>query len=150
MKLGSKFNPSLHSSQTGFQLFEVLFGHFPVCSWAQKALAVDHRAGKTKQGFNSWVSKIVTAWCLYFIANFFLLLFFLHLFIFERQRETEHEQGRGRERGRHRIRSRLQALGCQHRAQYGARTHEPWDHDLSRSRTLNRLSHPGTPIANFY
>ena len=62
-----------------------------------------------------------------------------------RKRETEHEQGRGRERGRHRIRSGLQALSCQHRARRGAQTREPRDHDLSRSRTLNRLSHPGAP-----
>ena len=61
------------------------------------------------------------------------------------ERETEHEQGRGRERGRHRIQSRLQVLSCRHRARRGARTHEPRDHDLSRSRTLNRLSHPGAP-----
>ena len=26
-----------------------------------------------------------------------------------------------------------------------ARTHEPWDHHLSRSQTLNWLSHPGAP-----
>ena len=32
-----------------------------------------------------------------------------------------------------------------HSAWRWARTHEPWDHDLSQSRTLNRLSHPGTP-----
>ena len=38
--------------------------------------------------------------------------------------ETEHKWVRGRERGRHRIRSRLQILSCQHRAQRGARTHE--------------------------
>ena len=42
--------------------------------------------------------------------------------------------------------SRLQALSCQHRARRGARTHEPRDRDLSRSRPLNRLSHPGTPL----
>ena len=59
--------------------------------------------------------------------------------------ETEHEQGRGRERRRHRIRSRLQALSCQHRAWHRARTHRPQDHDLSWSQTLKRLSHPGTP-----
>ena len=41
--------------------------------------------------------------------------------------------------------NRLQALSCQHRARRGARTHELWDHDLSLSRTLNRLSHPGAP-----
>ena len=49
------------------------------------------------------------------------------------------------EGGRHRIWSRLQALSCQHRAPCGAWTHELRDHDLSRSRTLNRLSHPGAP-----
>ena len=51
-----------------------------------------------------------------------------------------------RERGRHRIQSRFQALSCQHRAQCGARTHGPWDHDLSWSQKVNRLSHPGAPI----
>ena len=70
--------------------------------------------------------------------------FYIYLF-FERQRETEHEQGRGRERGRPRIRSRLQAPSCQHRARHGARSHKPWDGDLSWSRTLNWLSHPGAP-----
>ena len=58
--------------------------------------------------------------------------------------ETECKWARG-ERGRHRSRSRLQAPTCQHRARCGARTHEPWDHDLSRSRTLNWMSHPGAP-----
>ena len=62
-----------------------------------------------------------------------------------RQREIEHEWGRVRERGRHSIRNRLQALSCQHRARRGARTHRPRDHDPSRSRPLNRLSHPGAP-----
>ena len=69
-----------------------------------------------------------------------------YLFLKVRERETEHEKGRSRERRRHRIRSRLQALSCQHRAQSGAWTHVPWDHDLSWSWTLNRLSHPGTPM----
>ena len=58
----------------------------------------------------------------------------------ERETEHEHEQGRGRERGRHRIWSRFQALSCQHRAWCRAQTHEPWDHDLSWSQTLNQLS----------
>ena len=51
--------------------------------------------------------------------------------------------GGGSERGRHRIWNRLQALSCQHRAWCGARTHGPRDHDLSWSRMLNWLSHPG-------
>ena len=69
--------------------------------------------------------------------KFFLICLFL--------RETEHERGRGRERGRHRIGSRFQALSHQPRARRGARTRGPRDRDLSRSRTLNRLSHPGAP-----
>ena len=70
--------------------------------------------------------------------------FFKSFFILER--ETGCEQGRDRERGRHRIRNRLQALSCQHRARRGARTHEQRDRDLSRSRTLHRLSPPGAPV----
>ena len=58
--------------------------------------------------------------------------------------------GWGRDRGRHRIWIRLQAPSCQHRARRGARTHGPWDHDLNRSWTLNRLSHPGTPSVYLY
>ena len=74
---------------------------------------------------------------------FFLIFFNIYLFL--RQRETEHEQRRVRERGRHRIWNRLQALSCQHRARHGARTHGPRDRDLSWSRPLNWLSHPGAP-----
>ena len=62
-----------------------------------------------------------------FIWTYFFLMFFKHLFFLT---ETEHKQGRERQRGRHRIWRRLQALRCQHRAQHGARTHEPWEHDL--------------------
>ena len=76
-------------------------------------------------------------------------MFYLFLRERERERETEHEQGRVRERGRHRIRSRLQALSCQHTAQRRARTHRPRDHDLSQSRTLTRLSHPGAPPMSY-
>ena len=70
---------------------------------------------------------------------------FVFLNVYLVLRETEREQGRGRERGRHRIRSRLRALSCRPRARLGARTHEPQDHDLSRSRPLNPLSPSGTP-----
>ena len=49
------------------------------------------------------------------------------------------------ERETHRIPSRHQAPSCHHRAWHGAQTHKPWDHDLSRSWTLNWLSHPDTP-----
>ena len=44
---------------------------------------------------------------------------------------------------------RLQAPSCQHRARRGARTHEPRDHALSRSRTPRRLSRPGAPALIF-
>ena len=54
--------------------------------------------------------------------------------------------GGGSERGRHRIWNRLQALSCQHRDRRRAQTHGRRDHDLSRSRLLNRLSHPGAPL----
>ena len=74
----------------------------------------------------------------------FIFLNFLLMFIY--YWETEREQGRGRVRGRHRIGSRLQAPSCQHGAPCGAQTHKPQDHDLSRSRTLDRLSHPGTHV----
>ena len=58
--------------------------------------------------------------------------------------------GKVRERGRHRITSRLQVPSCQHRARCRARTHGTRDHDLSRSRSLNRLSHPGAPQTCFF
>ena len=60
------------------------------------------------------------------------------MFIFERE---SMQAGEGqRERGRHRTPSRLQALSYQHKARCGAWTHKPWDHDLSRSQTLNQLT----------
>ena len=41
------------------------------------------------------------------------------MFIYFRERKTESMSGGGAERGRHRLRSRLQALTCQHRANVG-------------------------------
>ena len=78
---------------------------------------------------------------------FFIFLMFIYFWERETDRQTEHEWGRGRERGRHRNRGRLQALSCQHRAWREAWTHKQWDHDLSRSRMLNQLSHPGNSVA---
>ena len=76
----------------------------------------------------------------------FLVVFFsFQYFFFDvylKERETECQRGRVRERGRHGTQSRLQAPSRQHRARRGARTQWMWDHDLSRSRTLNQLS-PG-------
>ena len=62
------------------------------------------------------------------------------MFICSWERQTEHEWGRDR------LWSRLQALSCQHRAWRRTQTHELLDHDLSRSPTLNQLSHPVTPL----
>ena len=73
------------------------------------------------------------------------------MFIFERERGGTSEAGVvgglvvQREGGRHRIQSRLLVPSCQRRARCRARTREVWDRDLSRSHTLHRLSHPGTP-----
>ena len=61
------------------------------------------------------------------------------------ERETECEQGRGRRERETQNPKQLQAPSCQHRARRGAGTREWRDCDLSRSRTLNRLSHPGAP-----
>ena len=68
----------------------------------------------------------------------FELIFFIMFIYFW---ETECEQGRDRERGRRRIWSRSSV--CTATPQRGAQTHKPWGHDLSWSRTLNRLSHQG-------
>ena len=66
-----------------------------------------------------------------------------NVYLFLRQRERESRGGAEREGDR--IGSGLQAPSCQHRAPHGARTQEPWDHDLSRCQMLSRLSHPGAP-----
>ena len=87
-------------------------------------------------------SQCQTNYCLCFLLEVFFLMF---IFDRERERERARMSGGGAERGRHRIWSRLQAPSCQHRARCGAPTHEPWDHDLSRSQKLNQLSHPGAP-----
>ena len=87
-------------------------------------------------------------WLLLIVFKLFFFFFNVYLFLREgeRQSASRGEAERERERGRHRIRSRLRAPSCQHRARRGARTHRPRDHDPSRSRTLNRLSHPGAPL----
>ena len=72
------------------------------------------------------------------------------MFIYFWNRERDRAwTGEGQRERETQNRSRLQALRCQHRAQHGARTHGTWNHDLSRSQTLNRLSHPGAPNGNY-
>ena len=76
----------------------------------------------------------------------FFFQFLKYLFIFEKETQSTSRGGAERERETQ-ILKRLQAPSCQHRARRGARTHEPPDGDLSRTQTLNRLSHPGAPSA---
>ena len=59
--------------------------------------------------------------------------------------ERAQVQGRNRERGRERESQAGSGLTGR-RARRGARTHEPRDRELGRSRVLNRLSHPGAPV----
>ena len=84
------------------------------------------------------------------MLSYFILFFNFLTFIYFWDRERQSMNGGGSERGRHRIRNRLQALSCQPRARRGARTHGPRDHDLGRSRTPNRLSHPGAPSSHSF
>ena len=75
---------------------------------------------------------VILAFCIINIAirihsNCKIHLKFFFMFIFERERRAWCKWGRGRERG---DRDLKQALQCQHRARYGALTHEPLNHDL--------------------
>ena len=85
----------------------------------------------------------------FLVTELYVLKSSFWLFIDFYFRESASWGGAERKRGRHRSRSRLQALSCQHTARRGARTHEPWNHDLSQSRTLNQRSHPGCPSAYY-
>ena len=78
-----------------------------------------------------------------FIWGFF---FFLNVYLFLREKEKEREHASGgeaeRERGRASIQSRFQTRSRPQRAWCVIWTPRPWDHDLSQSWLLNRLSHP--------
>ena len=113
-----------------------------------QALSCQHRARHGARAHKPWDHDLSWSWMLNQLSypDTPLLKCFN---VFERERERERERrrvsGGGAERGRPRIRSRLQALSCQHTAWHGAWTHKPWDHDLSRSWMLNQLSYPGAP-----
>ena len=117
-----------------------------------QALSSQHRARRGARTRNPEIKSVIFQLSQPGAPKIFLFFFnfFFNVYLFWGQRETEHERGRGRERGRQRIGSRLQALSHHPRARRGARTHRPRDHDLSRSRTLNRLSHPGAPLIVLY
>ena len=77
-------------------------------------------------------------------TNYYLkkILMFIHFW----QRQST--SGMGQRKRETQIPSRLYTLSYQHRAWYGAQTHEPWDPNWSW--TLNRLRHPGTPYSTNY
>ena len=95
--------------------------------------------------FKSTMIRVIMQTHTYSIDIKLFFFKFIHL-LFLREREREHKQERGRERDTHRIWSRLQALSYQHRAQGRARTHEPWDQDLSQSQTLNCSTNWATQV----
>ena len=65
----------------------------------------------------------------------------------ERARASAHEQGRGREQRRERIPSRLCTVSTQPDTGLGLTTREIMTWVKTKSRTLNWLSHPGTPTS---
>ena len=76
----------------------------------------------------------------------FLSFFNVYFYFWDRERAWTREGQRERETQNPK---QAPSSGCQHRAQRGARTHGVWDHDLSRSQMLNRLSHPGALSSAF-
>ena len=75
-----------------------------------------------------------------------LFSFLTFLFIFERQSMS----GGGAERWGDTESQAASRLSAVSREPGAARTHEPWDHDLSGSGTINWLSHPGIPWDDFF
>ena len=73
------------------------------------------------------------------LSIFKLFFFFQFLFIFERESMSWGGAERGGDKGSEAGSVLPCSIGC------GARTHQPRDHDLSRSWTLNQLSHAGAP-----
>ena len=79
--------------------------------------------------------------------NFFFFFYLMFIYLFLRDREKEREKETERDRKRHRERDRQReaenpklAPHHQRRAWHGARTHEPWDHDLSWNQ-VGRLTY---------
>ena len=85
--------------------------------------------------FLSWV-------CVFYCFIYLFVCLFVCLFIFERERERERQRERETQNPK-------QAPGSELSAQILTRGSNPravmWDHHLSPSWTLHRLSHPGAP-----
>ena len=107
--------------------------------WQQRAEA---GLEPTNHDIMTWAEdRCLTDWAIQVPLWFYFLMF-----IFESKRMRMHTHpsgGRGRERGGQRIQTGLCADNSEPN---GAQTYEPWDHDLSQSRPLNWLSHPGSPV----
>ena len=110
---------------------------------------------------NSFPTKVLVAIVvvLHFVIHFVLhvcntccitfYFFFFNVYFWERETHTQCEWGRQREGDTEsEAGSRLWAVSTDS-SRRGARTHEPWDHDLSWSPMLSQLSHPGTPFIFF-
>ena len=89
-----------------------------------------------------------SSFCLIVVkASWISVLFFLmFIYFWERDKESTWKSEGGTERGGR----GSEVLCCQQRAWHRAQTHKPWGHDLSRSLTLNRLSHPDTPLNVYF
>ena len=90
------------------------------------------------------LSKPVT---LHFSPDYFN--FFFNVYFWERERKRARE---GQERGKHRIHSRFQARDVSTEPDAGLElmNHEIMTWAKIKSQTLNRLSHPGTPIYHIF
>ena len=102
-----------------------------------RAFGIWQRRGWIRDAFHLGLAGRMPVVCNHFEKCLIFISFWV------RRGETELEQERGRERERQKPK---QAPGCQHRARCRAWTHEPWDHDLSWSWTLNRLRHQGARV----
>ena len=131
------------SFETGFDVQPV-----PLKENPDGKAGVPHLAGTHCLPMLPFPRGLVTSYTPTVVLLFFFLIFF-NVYFWDSARDRSASSGRA-ERGRHRIRSGLQALSCQPRARHGAPTHEPWDHDLGWSWTLNWLSHSGAPGVTFH
>ena len=110
-----------------------------------------HDRVSTQPTWSNWnksnIVYMASRVCLFFLIK--KIFAYIYLFLRDRARQSWGGEGQ-RERGRHRIRSRLKLWTDSTRAQCRARTYRPWHHDLSPSRTLNWLSHPGAPWSWYF
>ena len=88
------------------------------------------------------IHSMSSTWNGLFFPSACLQLLQLLLFFWERE---SMRAGEGQRKGK--TQNQVPGWAVSKEPDGGARTHKQWDHDLSRSQTLNRLSHAGAPIA---